>query len=478
MSGDTTGAGDHVSPVRSFYDLRSKEGDEARKVSWRTIWGQEFRFEVLCEVFDRHSSETFSVLDVGCGLGDLAGYLRRRADPCVYLGVDILPQMVEHARQRFPKESFEVVDILEDNPPGAPFDFVIASGTLSVKLPGHEDFLHRMLSRMYALASRGLAFNMQSARAATRNVTAQLDTDIYYADPLEVYAYCRTLCPRTILREDFVGTDFAIFLFPGPSRAHRGYEHYLSLDPPRADRSVGMAFLHLEQQLPEEALSAIEAATETAEVLNYRGLSLLHLGRASEAEAPLRTSLELAPDQLNAPVNLGAALAMQGDMEGAMRVWEEALVTRPDNQSARIKLANALIAGERPGQALDVASGLEDPSLRDNLKGLALAQLGQLEEARVLLEQVAARNPAMSKVRYELGQLLEMLQDEPAAAQRYLEALRLNPEHRSARKAVRRMVLIRRGQGSGPAAALREVVSSFAANGLSLAGPLLQELDR
>jgi len=471
---------EHDDPVEAFYARRKGEGDLARQVSWRAVWDQEYRFEVLCEIFDRTPpAEPVSILDVGCGLGDLVPFLQRRRDRVRYLGIDILPSMVEAARRRFPGEQFEVVDLLKADPPGAPFDYVLASGALSVRLPDHETFVRRMIERMLRLSTRGLAFNMQSARARTRTVLAQLDTDIYYADPLELYAYCRTLTPRTILREDFVTTDFAIFLFPGPTTAHRGYDSYLCMPPEREDRPVGMAYLYLEQQLPEHALAVLEKARETAEVANYRGLSLLYLGQAARAIEPLRRAVELDPRGLNAPVNLGVALTMLGRRDEAQRVWEDALLLRPDNEAVRVKLVHSLLEEDRAAQAEPLARGIKEPNLRDNLLGLALAGIGRREEGQELLEAVAARNPSMTKVRFELAQLLEEAGDEAAAATRYLEALAILPEHQEARKALRRLVLRRRGQGAGPASGLRAAIAQGAGRGLDeLVGGLLKELDR
>lgn len=470
---------DLLGPVERFYQSRNHEVEQARKVSWRSVWGQEYRFEVLCEIFDRiDPAEPFSVLDVGCGLGDLAAYLRRRGHACRYLGVDILPEMVEGARARFPGERFEVLDILQEDPPGAPFDFVLASGALSVKVEEHEDFVHAMIARMLELSRKGLAFNMQSARARARHLTAQLDTEIYYADPLELYGYCRDLCPRTVLREDFMSTDFAIFLFPGATRSHRGYQHWLRQDPPREDWARGMAFLYLDHRLPEEALAALEGAPESAEVLNYRGLCALHLGRPGDALGPLRRAVELDPLEPNAPVNLGVALSMLGDEAAALQVWRAALARRADNEAVRIKLAHALVSAGEGAEAYEVARGLKDESLRKNLQGLARMQEGQLEEARSLLEAVVQRNPDMAKARYELGQVLEMLEDEAPAADAYLAALQRSPEHRGARKGLRRLVLRRRGQGAAAGAPLRSVLQRYAEAGSAVAAALLPELDR
>ena len=53
------------------------------------------------------------VLDVGCGVGDLYGYALRQGLRVRYTGLDILPEMVAHARGRYPEARFEVGDALQ-----------------------------------------------------------------------------------------------------------------------------------------------------------------------------------------------------------------------------------------------------------------------------------------------------------------------------------------------------------------------------
>jgi len=69
-----------------------------------------------------------SVLDVGCGTGDLLDLL----DPQVaYVGVDIAPAAVEAAQRRFvdrPNASFHVANFRDWTPPGRPVDGVIWAG--------------------------------------------------------------------------------------------------------------------------------------------------------------------------------------------------------------------------------------------------------------------------------------------------------------------------------------------------------------
>lgn len=467
-------------PVARYYAALSHETEPARRVSWRGPWDQQLRFEVLCAVLQGAPTAPLpTVLDVGCGLGDLAPFLERRGQPVAYLGVDVLPEMIAGARQRHPQRRFELLDVLASDPPGAPFDYVFASGTLSVRGPGHQDHVRRMIERMFALCTRGLALNFQSARVRGRHAPGELDRDIFYADPLETYTFCRTLTPRTVLREDVLPTDFSVLLFRGPSGAHLGYEQLVRREPPVPGWHAGLASLCLDQGLPDEALRCLQGAPDSAEVANFRGVSWLHAGDPLRAVESLRRALVLDPMAPEPPVNLGVALSMLGRGDEAAAVWEQALRRRPDNDLARSRLAAWALERGDGARVESLAAGLHDPVERALLRGLAAAQQGHLRQASEHLEVAAAQDPNHARARLELADVCARLGEEARAACRYLEVLERVPDHRAARRALRALVLRRRGQGATAGAELREELLRWRARGSGdhVAG-LLAQLDR
>ena len=82
-------------------------------------------------LLDHVPLEGGSLLDVGCGLGDLYGFLKREGVACDYTGMDILPAMVEQARTSWPEGRFMVGDVRsEDLFPRSPSTMVSASGII------------------------------------------------------------------------------------------------------------------------------------------------------------------------------------------------------------------------------------------------------------------------------------------------------------------------------------------------------------
>jgi SAM-dependent methyltransferase len=283
--------------VHAFYEeFLSAHNDDARKVAWRSKFDQELRFETLLEALD--DDGPFSILDVGCGLGDLFAYLNRTGRDADYLGVDIVPAMVERARERHPDGRFEVLDLLTQTPEPSTFDIVVASGSLTVRLPKHALFVDKMLRRMLALSSGVVAVNFQSTRSFRQNPLAAEDPDLYHVDPVAMYATCRRLCRWTTLREDMLTSDVVIYMYPQYARSVRRYHRLAHPDP------EGVAWLYLERHLPLRALRVLESAPPSAAICNLRGMAHHRLGETERAMSHYREALALDPSYESARLNL------------------------------------------------------------------------------------------------------------------------------------------------------------------------------
>lgn len=156
-----------------------------RSYGWWYGREQAARFDQLLAVADggpAHRGQT--LLDVGCGRGDLLEYLVRRGlRGIAYTGVDLMPEFIELARHRYPHARFFTAEFLNWRAP-ARYDYVVASGALSVRLTNNERYLGRLVAKMLRLARRGVAFNF-----LTTYHRRQLRRWCYY-DPGEVLRWC------------------------------------------------------------------------------------------------------------------------------------------------------------------------------------------------------------------------------------------------------------------------------------------------
>ncbi|MEL6178583.1 MAG: methyltransferase domain-containing protein [Myxococcota bacterium] len=292
------------SRVLAYYREFLQHDEDARKVSWRARYDQELRFEQLLEVVD-DSLTHYTLLDLGCGLGDLRQYLLHTGRTNVhYVGVDIVPEMIAAAQARDPEGTYHCCNILDDKDrtlANARFDVVLCSGALTVRVPNHDQFVHAMLDRMVALADKAVAVNLLSDRYFRVMPTARHDPDLYYADATELYRHCRDRVRWAVLREDIFMSDFTLYLYPGYARTIERYRQLLDdpVDP------FGLAWLLLERRLPSQALEVLGQIDDpTADTLNLEGVAHQQLGDRRMARRLYKRALVADPNYEPARLNL------------------------------------------------------------------------------------------------------------------------------------------------------------------------------
>ena len=84
-----------------------------------------YYWDEILHYCDYFSNEELSVLEVGCGTGELIGRIRGRRR----VGIDYSPAMIEQARRQFPQVQFEVMNAHE-LPPAERFDLILISNVV------------------------------------------------------------------------------------------------------------------------------------------------------------------------------------------------------------------------------------------------------------------------------------------------------------------------------------------------------------
>jgi SAM-dependent methyltransferase len=193
-----------------YTTLARRHGDSPKAAQWRGAPSQERRWDILFEIGDVADAK---ILDFGCGTGAMFASLRRRYDfRGDYVGCDISEGMLKLARAKFPGARFTTLDIFAD-PPAETFDYVFASGTFNNDHVDAYEFLLAAVPRLFALARKGLAFNLLSADAPRRVM------ELLYIDPVEMFDFCRReVTPLVALRNDYriededIPEDFTLYL--------------------------------------------------------------------------------------------------------------------------------------------------------------------------------------------------------------------------------------------------------------------------
>lgn len=197
------------SPVQRFYlEKFQRYQDSPLSLGWNSRESQELRYHIFLQI-EQFTSKKIgpgaSLLDLGCGLGHLADFLERKEIEVFYTGIDIIPEFIEAAKKRRPKHEFQCKDLLRERIKQK-FDFVFIAGSFNVQM-GNNDWMARELLKIsYGLCNYGVAISMLSSRHGCD------DESLYCFDPEKTHKFCRGLAREAILREDYLDTDFTIYL--------------------------------------------------------------------------------------------------------------------------------------------------------------------------------------------------------------------------------------------------------------------------
>jgi trans-aconitate methyltransferase len=190
--------------INNFYNsqIKSHGINTPQALSWISDETQKIRFKTLTEIGDLNNK---SILDVGCGFGDLYQYLLDHYHGFSYTGIDILLKMVETAKKNFPLTKFIEMNYLQFQPKR--FDYIMASGSLSFVVEDYKNVYFSMIKKMYIDSKIGVAFNMLN-----QSYHKQDETFASYS-PSEIKEFCLGLTEKVVLLEDYLQGDFTVYLY-------------------------------------------------------------------------------------------------------------------------------------------------------------------------------------------------------------------------------------------------------------------------
>jgi SAM-dependent methyltransferase len=189
--------------ARYYNDLVDRFGHDPRACDASSSASLEIRYKVLAGVCDLTG---LSVLEVGCGFGDLGVHVCARFPEVRYTGVDLSPRMVEEARRCHPGLEFFCSDLMA-LPDTAQYDVVLAQGIFYLLREDAEARTQAMIAKMYALARKAVAFSAISSWT-TRKTPGE-----HYLDPATLLGTCRALTSKVVLRHDHLPNDVAVYLY-------------------------------------------------------------------------------------------------------------------------------------------------------------------------------------------------------------------------------------------------------------------------
>lgn len=182
-------------------------------LGWRNVTSQLARYQTLIKVGELTGA---SILDIGCGYGDLKAFLDLHYADFDYIGIDQMPEFIAEARARYADHSMTAFYQTDFTTAALPqVDYVIASGALGYRC-NHIGFYTGMIGKLYHSARIALAFNMLDNRQFPQH-------DLLVGhEREEILAYCRTLSPHVACLNDYLQDDFTVFVYRDSIEGQRG----------------------------------------------------------------------------------------------------------------------------------------------------------------------------------------------------------------------------------------------------------------
>jgi len=190
-------------------------GYQPQALYWSSREIQFIRFKKLSEILPRN--QACSILNVGCGFGDLKAYLVQQGFKIDYTGIDLSDDMVRSARFQYPEIKVHQGDLFDFNPDAQQYDFLLLSGALNevveTDVEGSRQYQGRyakaVIRKLYDSCKQGVAFNLLDAR----NAWVASRPDLQSFQPEDIDAYCKTFANHVSWQDGYVDNDFTVFLY-------------------------------------------------------------------------------------------------------------------------------------------------------------------------------------------------------------------------------------------------------------------------
>lgn len=184
----------------SYHTSFQKYGVSPKSLKWKTQEAAEKRYIALTENID---FENKSILDLGCGFGDIIPFIENKAKNFNYTGVDITKEFIQEAKELYPNHKFIEGDFMNDEL--RDFDIILACGplnSLSIDVSARK----KIIKKFFNKSKKIFAFNMAGGEREEER------KGIFYVNYLDILKYCLTLTNKITFKTGYAYKDFTIVM--------------------------------------------------------------------------------------------------------------------------------------------------------------------------------------------------------------------------------------------------------------------------
>lgn len=195
--------------LNRYYNRLNEFAYNPKTLGWSDDKNKQLlRFQIAIDSEQFCKTPIQSVLDIGCGFGDMGGILLKERYPHIkYTGIDINEQLVEEGNRQFPFLDLRVGNVLKMDL--EKYDLVCASGLFNYALK-YEDqiaYMDTMLNKFYSLCNKAVAVDFLSTYVDF------MHPDSYHTKIEDVFHIAKKLSKRVVIRNDYLDFEYCTYIF-------------------------------------------------------------------------------------------------------------------------------------------------------------------------------------------------------------------------------------------------------------------------
>ena len=181
-----------------YDDLFLKYGNSPKSSQWSNNQTNSVRFRILTE--DILLGKNISILDFGCGIGNLYKFLNKKNFKGIYTGIDISKLQIVFAKKNIKSKraSFYHQNIFKKKLTKK-YDYIFINGVFNNLTSNNFKVLEKIIKTLFKNCKIMMAFNNLSY------YVDYYDKGLYYVKPEKIFEFCKkNISLKVKIRHDYI----------------------------------------------------------------------------------------------------------------------------------------------------------------------------------------------------------------------------------------------------------------------------------
>ncbi len=155
-------------------------------------------------------TESFSILDYGCGLGQMSNYIKQNFPKANYLGVDIVEDFISENNAKYDFGRFEIIKDCYDIKNN--YDVITAAGVFNLPYvqdkKKHQQIVYDNLSHLFSKTNDVLSVNFMTDEVDF------IQDGAFHQNVMDLYNFTKkNLTKRVVVDESYMPYEFTFHFF-------------------------------------------------------------------------------------------------------------------------------------------------------------------------------------------------------------------------------------------------------------------------